>query len=130
MKDEEKSTNVFICRIYYEDVDVGGYCYHSKYLNLCERARSEIYFSKGLSPIQNDYHFVVKSITADFKAPGLFGDELSITTSVLERKSVSIKLFQEVVNQNNVTLFSMEILLVCLKNSKVTKIPVSLGQVF
>ena len=31
-------------RVYYEDTDAGGVVYHSKYLNFCERARSELFF--------------------------------------------------------------------------------------
>ncbi|MDF1880270.1 YbgC/FadM family acyl-CoA thioesterase [Sulfurimonas sp. MAG313] len=125
-----KTTKVYHCRIYYEDVDIGGYCYHSKYLNLCERARSEIFFEQGLSPVYKDYHFVVKSILADYINPGFFGDELEIHTSVLKQTNASLKLLQVVNNQRNETLFTMEVLLVCLKSSKVSKIPLELSEVF
>lgn len=110
-------------RIYYEDVDVGGICYHSKYVNFCERARSELFFSKNLSPIQGEYHFVVKNINADFLIPAVFGDIITITTSIIDFKRASITMLQEIKNRNNELLFSMQILLVCLKSNKVSKIP-------
>ncbi|MBA1421440.1 MAG: acyl-CoA thioesterase, partial [Epsilonproteobacteria bacterium] len=30
-------------RVYYEDTDLGGIVYHTKYIKFCERARSEIF---------------------------------------------------------------------------------------
>lgn len=120
----------FNCKIYYEDVDVGGYCYHSKYLNFCERARSEIFFSQGSSPIQGDYHFVVKTIHADYKSPGLFGDDLTVSTSLIESRAASITLRQEIINQDKTLLFTMDIVLVCMQNSKVAKIPQSFHNIF
>ena len=33
-------------RVYYEDTDAGGVVYHSRYLNFCERVRSEAFFDK------------------------------------------------------------------------------------
>lgn len=131
MQTQTKKTQwVFNCKIYYEDVDVGGYCYHSKYLNFCERARSEIFFSQGFSPIQGDYHFVAKTVNAEYKSPGLFTDELMVLTSISEYKSASLTMKHEIFNQNKVLLFKMEIVLVCLKNSKIAKIPEIYQKIF
>ncbi|MBN2781660.1 MAG: YbgC/FadM family acyl-CoA thioesterase [Campylobacterales bacterium] len=113
----------FKTKIYYEDVDVGGYCYHSKYLNFCERARSEIFFSKSASPIQNGYHFVVKTLTANYKLPALFGDEIKVYTSIKEFRGASITMFQQILNQDEKIVFEMDIVLVGMLNSKVAKIP-------
>jgi acyl-CoA thioester hydrolase len=38
-------------RVYYEDTDTGGVVYHSNYLNFCERARSDAFFEKGMTPV-------------------------------------------------------------------------------
>ena len=110
-------------RVYYEDVDAGGICYHSKYLNFCERARSELFFSKNASPIQGEYHFVVKHINADFIAPALFGDTVTISTSVVEFKKASLIMLQEILNQEDKLLFRMQVTLVCMKGTRVSKIP-------
>ncbi len=53
-------------RIYYEDTDCGGVVYYANYLKFCERARSELFFQKGLSPHNNDEFFVVKNVNADY----------------------------------------------------------------
>jgi acyl-CoA thioester hydrolase len=110
-------------------VDAGGICYHSKYLNFCERARSELFFSKNTSPIQGEYHFVVKNINADFISPALFGDTVTVTTSVIEFKKASITMLQEISNQDDQLLFSMQIVLVCMKGTRVSKIPESYKKV-
>lgn len=117
--------------IYYEDVDIGGYCYHSKYLNFCERARSDIFFSQNVSPVFKKYHFVAKSLQANYRKPALFGDKIIIKTYVLKHKNVSIELSQSIYNQKtNELLFNLEILLVCLQDVKISKIPENLSQIF
>lgn len=117
-------------RIYYEDVDAGGICYHSKYLNFCERARSELFFSKGSSPIHGEYHFVVKHIDADFLTPALFGDVITVETDIDEFKGASITMLQEIKNQDGTLLFRMKVLLVCLKGNRISKIPDSYKNIF
>jgi len=116
-------------RVYYEDVDAGGICYHSKYLNFCERARSELFFSKNASPIQGEYHFVVKHINADFIAPALFGDTVTVTASVVEYKKASLIMLQEILNQEGKLLFRMQVTLVCMKGTRVAKIPDSFKEI-
>ncbi len=126
----KKFMSDYSCRIYYEDVDAGGICYHSKYLNFCERARSEFFFSQNASPIQDDYHFVVKKIQANFHHPARFGEEIVINTYIKEYKSVSITLFQEIKNRDGLVLFDMDILLVCLQSEKIARIPTAFQEIF
>ncbi|NPA03681.1 MAG: acyl-CoA thioesterase [Epsilonproteobacteria bacterium] len=109
-------------RVYYEDTDLGGIVYHSKYLNFCERARSEIFFSAGKSPIYQGYHFVVKEIVANFENPAFFGDILEVKTTLLELKNASFSLLQEIFKEEK-RCFKMEVKLVCLKNGRPVKIP-------
>jgi len=127
---EKKYISEYSCRVYYEDVDAGGICYHSKYLNFCERARSEFFFAQGSSPIQDDYHFVVKNINANFIQPAHFGDIITIKSSIADFKSASITMLQEVFNENNNLLFRMNITLVCLRDKKISKIPEIYKKIF
>jgi len=128
--EEKQFMSDYHCRVYYEDVDAGGICYHSKYLNFCERARSEFFFSKGSSPIQDEHHFVVKKIQANFRQPAHFGEEIVINTYIKEYKSVSITLYQEVKNRDGAILFEMDILLVCLRGEKIARIPTAFRKIF
>jgi acyl-CoA thioester hydrolase len=120
----------YFCRAYYEDVDAGGIIYHAKYLHFCERARSELFFSQGGSPIDGEYSFVAKSLEAEYKSPGKFGDMLKIVTEICELKRVSVTFTQKVYNQQDILLFEMSILLACVRNGKPAKIPSSFLNIF
>lgn len=110
-------------RVYYEDTDVGGVVYHSNYLNFCERARSQLFFDAGRSPILENGHFVAKHIEADYLKSAKFGDLLEVKTSLLEIKNASFTLLQQVFRDEE-KLFEMKIDLVYLNfEGKMTKIP-------
>ncbi|MDD2790612.1 MAG: YbgC/FadM family acyl-CoA thioesterase [Sulfurimonas sp.] len=83
-------------RVYYEDTDTGGVVYHSVYLNFCERARSEAFFSRDLSPVLENGHFVAKKIEAEYMASAKLGDMLEITTDLLEMRAASFRLKQSI----------------------------------
>ncbi|MBN2894575.1 MAG: YbgC/FadM family acyl-CoA thioesterase [Campylobacterales bacterium] len=108
--------------VYYEDTDTGGVVYHSKYLNFCERARSELFFAKGQTPMQEGYHFVVKELSAHYFAPARLGERLHVKSSVIERKKASLRMLQEIFCHER-KLFGMEVTLVCLHGDKPAKIP-------
>ena len=100
-------------RVYYEDTDLGGVVYHSNYLNYCERARSELFFSRGESPVMNGGHFVAKHIEADYKKPARFADELEVKTELLSMKYASFTLLQTIYRGEE-KLFDMKIKLAYL----------------
>lgn len=102
-------------RVYYEDTDVGGVVYHSNYLNFCERARSQIFFDAGRSPITSSGHFVAKSIKADYLKSAKFGDVLEVKTALKSIKNASFTLLQSIY-RNEEKLFVMEIQLVHLSH--------------
>ncbi len=109
-------------RVYYEDVDIGGIVYHAKYLHFCERARSELFFQAGKSPVYDGYHFVVKDLQANFLKPAFFGDILEVHTKLLEQERVRLHLRQEIYREKE-RIFSMDLTLVCLKGQKPAQIP-------
>lgn len=97
-------------RVYYEDTDVGGVVFYANYLKFCERARSEAFFQRGLSPVMQNGHFVVKELTASYNSSAKLGDILHVKTSLVELKKVSFKLHQEVYRDEE-KLFEMDITL-------------------
>jgi len=101
-------------RVYYEDTDLGGVVYHSNYLNFCERARSQCFFDRGLSPSTEKGHFVVKHIEADYISIARLGDLLEVKTKLLWIKSASFMLHQEIFNQEGKKIFTLDVLLVFL----------------
>jgi acyl-CoA thioester hydrolase len=116
-------------QVYYEDTDCGGVVYHSNYLNFCERARSELFFKKGLSPHKDDEFFVVKKIEANYIKPARFADVLEVQTKLIGTKNTSLVMEQNIYKDEE-HLFSMLVTVVFLKNMKPSRIPQELMVVF
>ena len=108
-------------RVYYEDTDAGGIVYHSNYLNFCERARSEFFFKKGMLPVIDNAHFVVRHMECDFLASAKFGDIVEISTKITGIKRSSLSIYQEIIREDKV-LFSATFLLVLVKKAKVQRL--------
>lgn len=110
-------------RVYYEDTDVGGVVYHSNYLNFCERARSQLFFDAGRSPILEAGHFVAKHLDANYIKSAKFGDIVEVKTTLVELKNASFSLLQQIY-KGEVKLFEMTIILVYIDfDGNVSKIP-------
>jgi len=97
-------------RVYYEDTDTGGVVYHSNYLNFCERARSDAFFKKGMTPVLKNGHFVARKVIADYLSSAKLGDILEIKTELLQMKAASFTLKQTIFKED-VKIFELEILL-------------------
>ena len=120
-------------RVYFEDTDCGGIVYHTNYLKYCERARSELFFTKGVQPFLDTSGFVLRHVEADFLAPAHLGDLLEVRNHLLECKNASLKLKQDIYRiydglkniQSEVLLFSAVITLafVDVERGKAHKIP-------
>jgi acyl-CoA thioester hydrolase len=109
-------------RVYYEDTDIGGIVYHANYLKFCERARSEIFFDKGLNSGSMSDGFVVRKMELDFLQSATLGDILEVKTTLIESKRSSLSLLQEVFKEEKV-IFRTKVLLVYINNGKISKIP-------
>lgn len=102
-------------RVYYEDTDVGGVVYHSNYLNFCERARSELFFGAGRSPMTADGHFVVKELKANYLKSAKFGDLLEVKTFLQNIKNASLTMLQKIFREDEL-IFELELKLVHLNH--------------
>ena len=98
-------------RVYYEDTDTGGVVYHSNYLNYCERARSEMFFQKGITPELKNGHFVAKKVVAEYISSAKLGDMLRVESKILKIKAASFIMEQEIYRDDK-KIFKMEISLV------------------
>ncbi|MGH2327415.1 YbgC/FadM family acyl-CoA thioesterase [Campylobacter taeniopygiae] len=84
-------------RVYYEDTDAGGVVYHSNYLKFCERARSEVLFSKkALIFDAINGHFLLTKANCNFIKPAKLGDMIEVETKILEIKNASVEILQEI----------------------------------
>ena len=117
-------------RVYYEDTDLGGITYHTRYINFCERARSEMFFEHNMMPgIGSHSGFVVRNLNADFLATSTLGDILDVKSTIITTKSSSIVLLQEIFKQNH-KIFSMEVVLVYIEEGKPARIPKNFKDLF
>jgi len=111
-------------RVYYEDTDTGGVVYHSNYLNFCERARSDTFFQKGMTPVLESGHFVAKRVVADYFLSAKLGDILEVKSELVKMKAASFILNQSIYKEDK-KLFELEITLVYISfDSKPQKIDI------
>ncbi len=97
-------------RVYYEDTDTGGVVYHSNYLNFCERARSDAFFKKGMTPVLENGHFVARKLEADYIMSSKLGDVLEVTTELIQMKAASFILSQTIFRDSK-KIFNLSITL-------------------
>ncbi|WP_345986875.1 YbgC/FadM family acyl-CoA thioesterase [Sulfurimonas sp. HSL1-2] len=100
-------------RVYYEDTDTGGVVYYANYLKFCERARSELFFSKGESPLFEGGHFVVRHIEADYLGSAVLGDLLEVSVEVVSVRGTGLQMHQKV-RRGDELLFTLDVQLVYL----------------
>jgi len=110
-------------RVYYEDTDAGGIVYHTNYIKYCERARSELFFKKNMTPTDGkNSGFVVRNILANFLGMAHLGDMLKVKTELLKKRNSSIILKQSIFSKEK-KIFEMDVTLVFVRDGKPTRIP-------
>lgn len=97
-------------RVYYEDTDAGGIVYHSNYLNFCERARSEVFYARGMTPVLSHGHFVARKVVAEYISSAKLGDLLEVRGELLEMRAASFRLGQSIYIEEK-KIFELEITL-------------------
>ncbi len=121
------SENEFLwpVRVYYEDTDSGGVVYYANYLKFMERARTEMLRSLGFEQdqLRNEYGviFVVHSLSAQYKKPAVFNDELIVKTKISGCKRTSL-IFSQIVMRasDEVILCASDIKVACINAEEFT----------
>lgn len=87
-------------RVYWEDTDAGGIVYYANYLRFLERARTDWLSSLGIdqAALLRDEHlqFAVVEAHIRYHRPARYGDELSVSVRLDERRGASVVMHQEV----------------------------------
>ena len=99
-----------LIKVYYEDTDTGGVVYHSNYLNFCERARSDCFFKRGITPELKDGHFVARRLSAEYFSAARLGDTLEVKSELVEMRAASFILKQGIYKEEK-KIFELEITL-------------------
>lgn len=87
-------------RVYYEDTDAGGVCYHTAYLRYAERGRTELLRAMGFDHVglraEAGGGFVVVRAEVDYLKPARLDDALTVTTEVAQGGGASVTMAQGV----------------------------------
>ncbi|MDO4546208.1 MAG: thioesterase family protein [Bacillota bacterium] len=86
-------------RVQYYETDAMGIVHHSNYIRFFETARTEFFRSRGYSYDAMEKAGVwmpVHSVTADFKAPAVYDEEILVACWIEKLKGASIELGYEV----------------------------------
>ena len=108
-------------KIYYENTDSSGFTYHTAYLSMAERARSNM-LNKDFPELtqmlkKNSKFFVVKNIKVDFFKPAKLFDNLDIITFYTGNSFTSLNLTQKI-EKNGIDISKIEIQLVWIDGEK------------
>ncbi len=114
-------------RIYYEDTDAGGIVYYANYLKFAERARTEwlrsLGFNQQIMREELGIGFVVKQCNADYHAPALLDDVITINTSIIEQRKAGFTMQQRIM-KNDLLLCEIIVVIICVNDvMKPTRIP-------
>ena len=112
------SENIFRCdyRVGYADCTVGNHVYHSRYLDLLERARGEFFrhIGKPFEVLQQEgTGFPVLECHLKYHAPARYDDLLTIEVSVTAAKGVRLNFRHRILAQNSGCLVEGETLHAC-----------------
>ena len=95
----------FTVKVYYEDTDTGGVVYYANYFKFIERARSEWVRNIGLDQnvLRKDCGiiFAVRKVEADYIKAAKFDDLLTISTELISKTRVRLKLNQDIYRDND-----------------------------
>ncbi|WP_025899237.1 tol-pal system-associated acyl-CoA thioesterase [Sneathiella glossodoripedis] len=98
--EEGETCHVFPVQIYWEDTDAGGIVYHANYLKFTERARSDLLRGIGIDQpkmmTEHGQNFVVRDSAIEFLKPAHLDETLRVRTTLLELKSASLRLQQDI----------------------------------
>ena len=103
--------------IYYHDTDCGGVVYYANYLKYMEEARTEFFRERGFvlrELAQSGVLFVIARQEIDYKRPAVYGDELEITSRIIEQSAVKLIFEHEVRNQQKALICIGKAVLVCV----------------
>ena len=118
-------------KIYYENTDSSGFTYHTSYLSMAERARSNM-LNRDFPELtqmlkKNSKFFVVKKIKVDFFKPAKLFDNLDIITFFAGNSFTSLNLIQKI-EKDGRDISKIEVQLVWIdgEKKKPVKIPTNI----
>lgn len=114
--------------ISYADTDAGGVVYHSRYIDMAERARMAMLHELGircrdLEKAEKPCGFMIHKLEIEYKRPAFLEDDLTVETQVLKIGGATFDLLQTV-KRGDETLVEMKVYALAVAGvGKPTRIP-------
>lgn len=130
----EDAVHRYPVRVHYCDTDAAGVVYHARYLDLAERARTEMLRCVGMEGYAigapGGAVMAVRHCTIDFEAPARLGDLLEIVSRVTHFGGASFELEQKFRRGDRI-LVTILLRLVCIDAEfRAVRVPVAVRQAF
>ncbi len=110
----EDKTHYYPVRIHYADTDAGGVIYHSRYLELAERARAAflniIDVPEAIYEEHENYFWVVRKAEIDYRAPAKVMDVIDIKSEITQLNLASLEVVQTFIREDK-TLVTIKLTL-------------------
>lgn len=113
---------IYYCqiRIYSEDTDLFGIVYHANYLRLYERARTELFRSKGIAlsdSVKDGFLYTIRQTNVRYILPARLDDLLTVETKIDKLKPCSATFCQQIINIDGKVINKAEIDVVCIDDA-------------
>ncbi len=120
--------------IAFADTDSGGVVYHTRYLEIAERARSQMLQELGTSNtalLAEDTLFAVQHMDVTYHQPARLDDVMTVDTHIKNYSGARLQLLQVILSPAKTTLVTAQITLACLnQQGRPKRLPHSLIKTF
>ncbi|MEM6711726.1 MAG: YbgC/FadM family acyl-CoA thioesterase [Pseudomonadota bacterium] len=120
-------------RIYFQDTDLSGVVYHSRYLDFMERGRSEVLREHGIDQTQlttEDRFLALRSVDVTFLAPARIDDLVAVQTHPVSSTGARAILDQRIV-RNETVLCTARVVVLCITGAgRPARLPASIQTLF
>ena len=117
-------------RVYYEDTDASGIVYYANYLKFAERGRTEMMRELGFAhtglAADSGTVFIVRRLSADYRARARLDDLLAVETRVVDIGGATLRLDQRICRDGQI-LAALDIVCACVgRDGRPRRIPPAL----
>ena len=95
-----KKPHIFKFAVAYADTDVEGVMYHARYIEIAERARSNL--SRDMVIPDDDIGFVAREVNIKYKQPLLLNDEFIVESLITKIGAASMTIEQKFVKDDKI----------------------------
>lgn len=110
MNEPIRSPFVWPIRVYYEDTDAGAVVYHSRYLNMFERARTEWLRAHGIGQAalarEHGLLFAIRRVELEFIRPARLDDLLDVSVEMAAMGAARMEIRQRMTRHGDGALLA------------------------